>query len=54
MGFSKSSSKKVVYSDTIIPKKKKKKLLIDSLTLHLRQLEKEEQKCPKSAKGRRS
>ena len=43
MGLSKSSSKREVYSDTIIPQKQEKHR-IDSLTLHLKQLEKEEQK----------
>ena len=43
MGFSKSSCKMEVYSDTIIPQKQEKHR-IDSLTLHLKQLEKEEQK----------
>ena len=46
MGLSKSSSKREVYSDTIIPQKQEKHR-IDSLTLHLKQLEKEEQKAPK-------
>ena len=46
MGLSKSSSKREVYSDTIIPQKQEKHR-IDSLTLHLKQLEKEEQKTPK-------
>ena len=43
MGLSKSSSKREVYSDTIIPQKEEK-YQIDSLTLHLKQLEKEKQK----------
>ena len=46
MGLSKSSSKREVYRDTIIPQKQEKHR-IDSLTLHLKQLEKEEQKTPK-------
>ena len=46
MGLSKSSSKREVYSDTIIPQKQEKHR-IDSLTLHLKHLEKEEQKAPK-------
>ena len=46
MGLSKSSSKREVYSDTIIPQKQEKHR-IDSLTLHLKKLEKEEQKTSK-------
>ena len=46
MGLSKSSSKREVNSDTVIPQKQEKHR-IDSLTLHLKQLEKEEQKNPK-------
>ena len=42
MGCSKNSSKRDVYSNTILPKKQKKHQ-IDNLTLHLKQLEKEEQ-----------
>ena len=44
MGCSKSSSKREVYSNTILPQEKH---WIDNLTLHLKQLEKEEQKTPK-------
>ena len=51
MGLSKSSSKREVYSDTIIPQKQEKHW-IDSLTLHLKQLGKEDQKTSKSAEGR--
>ena len=43
MGCSKSSSKRDVYSDTMLPQETRK-TLIDNLTLHLKQLEKEEQK----------
>ena len=46
MGLSKSSSKREVYNDTIIPQKQEKHW-IDNLTLHLKQLVKEEQKSPK-------
>ena len=46
MGLRKSSSKREVYSNTVIPQKQEKHR-IDSLTLHLKQLEKEEQKDPK-------
>ena len=44
MGCSKSSSKREVYSNTILPQEKHR---IDNLTLHLKQLEKEEQKKTK-------
>ena len=47
MRCSKSSSKREVYSNTILPQKKQEKHRIDNLTLHLKQLEKEEQKAPK-------
>ena len=40
MGFSKSSPKRKVYGNKIIPQETR----IDNLTLHLKQLEKEEQK----------
>ena len=46
MGCSKSSSKKEVYSHTILPQKQEKSQ-INNLTLHLKQLEKEEQTNPK-------
>ena len=50
MGCSKGSSKREVYSNTILPqetkKKKKKKHRVDNLNLHVKQLEKEEQKKP--------
>ena len=46
MGFSKSSPKREVYSNTILLKKQEKHW-IDNLTLHLKQLEKEEPKIPK-------
>ena len=39
MGCSKSSSKREVYGNTILPQEKHR---IDNLTLHLKQLEKEE------------
>ena len=44
MACSKSSSKREVYSNTILPQETSQ---INSLTLHLKQLEKEEQKNPK-------
>ena len=45
MGCSKSSLKREVNSNTIIPQEKHQ---IDNMTLHLKQLEKEEQKKPQS------
>ena len=45
MGCSKSSSKREVYSYTILPQETRK--ISNDLTLHLKQLEKEEQKNPK-------
>ena len=50
MGCSKSSPKREVYSNT----KKQEKHQIDNLTLHLKQLEKEEQKTPKLVEGKKS
>ena len=53
MGYSKSISKREVYSNTILPKKQEKHQ-IDNLTLHLKQLEKEEQqKTPKLVEGKK-
>ena len=46
MGCSKSSSKRGVYSNTNLPQEKRKSQ-VNNLTLHLKQLEKEEQKNPK-------
>ena len=46
MGWSKSHSKRDVYSNTILPKKQEKHQL-DNITLHLKQLEKEEQQQKK-------
>ena len=45
MGCSKSSSKREVYSNTILPQETRN--ISNNLTLHLKQLEKEEQKNPK-------
>ena len=49
MGFSKSGSQREVYSDKIVPQEtnKTKMLQIDNLTLHKKQLDKEEKKDPK-------
>ena len=46
MGCSKSSFKREVYTNTILPQEIRKSQL-NNLTLHLKQLEKEEQKNPK-------
>ena len=46
MGLSKSSAKGKVHSNTSIPKETRKKS-INKLTLHLKQLEKEEMKNPR-------
>ena len=47
MGCSKSSSKREVYSNTVLPQETS---LINNLTLHLKQLEKEEPKKPKGSR----
>ena len=52
MGCSKSSSKKEVYSNTILPQKTRKHR-IDNLTLHLKQLKKEQQ-LKKLVEGKKS
>ena len=49
MGCSKSSSKREVYSNTILPQKQEKSQ-INNLTLHLKELEKEEQTKPKGSR----
>ena len=49
----KSSSKKEVYSNTILPQEIRKTLK-DNLTLHLKQLEKEEEKKKKLVKWKKS
>jgi len=53
MGCSKSNSRREVYSSTIIPQETRKHQ-IDNLMLHLKQLEKEEQKTPKLVEGKKS
>ena len=45
MGFSKCSAKRNVYSNTSLPQETRE--TSNNLTLHIRQLEKEEQKSPK-------
>ena len=52
MGCSKSSTKREVYSHTI-PPQKQERAQKNNLTLHLKQLEKE-QKNPKLAEGKKS
>ena len=47
MGCSKDSSKREVYSNANLPQEKSQ---IKNLTLHLKQLEKEEQKTPKDSR----
>ena len=51
MGCSKTSSKKEVYGNTVLSQEKRK--ISNNLTLHPKQLEKEEQN-PKLAKGKKS
>ena len=53
MGCSKNSSKKEVYSNTILPQEQETSQ-INNLNLHLKQLEKEEQKTPKFTEGKKS
>ena len=52
MGHSKSSSKREVYSNTILSQETRK--ISNDLTLHLKELEKEEQKNPKLVEGKKS
>ena len=49
----KSTLKREVYSNTILPQETRK-YQIDNLTLHLKQLEKEEQNPPKLVEGKKS
>ena len=52
MGRSKSSAKREVYSNIILPQERRK--ISNNLTLHLKQLEKEQQKKPpKLAEGKK-
>ena len=53
MGCSKSRSKREDYSNRILPQEQETSQ-INNLTLHLKQLEKEEQKTPKLAEGKKS
>ena len=47
MGFNKSSAKGKVHSNTSLPQETIEKNQINNLTLHLKQLEKEEMKNPR-------
>ena len=47
MGHYKSSAKRKVHSNTGIPQETRKKSQINNLTLHLKQLEKEEMENPR-------
>ena len=53
MGCSKNSSKREVYSNTILPEETRE-TLNSNLTLHIKQLEKEEQNPPKLVEGKKS
>ena len=53
MRYSKGHSKREVYSNTILPQETRKSS-DNSLTLHLKQLEKEEFKKPKLVEGKKS
>ena len=53
MGFSKSSAKGKVHSNTSLPQETGGKS-ISNLTLHLKQLEKEEMKNPRFVEGKKS
>ena len=53
MGCSKSSSKREVYSNSISIQETRKSQK-NNLTLHLKQLEKEEQRKPKVSRGKKS
>ena len=52
MGGSKSSSKREVYSNIVLLQEREKSQI--NLTLHLKQLEKEEQTKPKLVEGKKS
>ena len=53
MGCSKGSSKREVYGNTILHQETRK-ISNNNLNLHLKQLEKEEQKIPTLAEGKKS
>ena len=52
MECSKSNSKREFYSNTILPQETTKKPQINNITLHLKELEKEEQTKPKVSRGK--
>ena len=52
MGFRKCSAKRNIYSNTSLPQEIRE--TSNNLTLHLRQLEKEEQKTLKLVEGKKS
>ena len=51
MGFSKSSAKMKVHSNTSLPQETREKS--DNLTLHIKQLEKEEMKNPRVSRRKK-
>ena len=52
MGCCESSAQREIHSNASLSQKRRSQ--IDNLTLHLNELEKEEQTKPKSAEGRKS
>ena len=54
MGCSESSCKREIYSNTVLPQETRKKHRIDSITLHLKQLEKKKKKKKKIVEGKKS
>ena len=53
MGFSKSNAKGKVHSNTSLPQETREKNQINNLTLHLKQLEKEEMKNPRVSRRKK-
>ena len=53
MGYSKSSSKREVYSNTILPQETEKHW-IDNLTLYIKQLEKKNKRTPELIERKKS
>ena len=53
MGLSKSSAKRKVHSNTRLPQETRKNQ-INNLTIHLKQLEKEEMMNPRVIEGKKS
>ena len=52
MGYSKSGPKREIYHNTSIPQKKLEKIQVHKLTLHLKELEKEQQIKPTPSRRR--